>query len=436
MLRLLFSTVAVIGPKADPEIRQAERLLRTARVACVDARRANRHHEPGMIWVGLDPAPGQDLAFGRAMPGHPADAKPEYYYEGPLFRTIRWMAEQGILPPWRIVEMPDYADPASVSDSGSLVEGEHGWVVREGRLWKQIPMHLHATAAARFGAAAYRGECPGISPEAFGRWRATVLFPQLAPDVAWARLRDVKEAVAAAPRTIFGDVQVANLDLTTAPRAVLAEASTWVGMPVLYVTQDDQHYWSELVGTNAPLEAFVAQARAEGLLVNGDVRKRPRVLSGVVPPAPVEAVPEEAAESKQAEQQLAQAVSDVASPGEAQPEPVVDLVPPAQTHTFEERHEAWKALQPKDDPDQLTPWEIERDAVDAVIVAVSKGGDEPDGFEVRVEHLLAGSREGVWQERVYRMRMERAVALKDARSAASWRGKLGALYRKHPELKA
>ena len=120
-------------------------------------------------------------------------------------------------------------------------------------------------------AAAYRGECPGVDPDALMQWRVETraAFQGRPVDVLLADVERARALLATAPRLIFGGVAVA--DMRALERAAhipeLPEAATREGVPFLSAARDRGTNREKIVLMAAPPDAaraFIACAKEFG----------------------------------------------------------------------------------------------------------------------------------------------------------------------------
>jgi len=151
------------------------------------------HHRPG------------DPGYGRA---------PEEFFEASsIGQVIAELARLDVLPEdWRYVGIhPD--DPTYWDREGELVPLPGGRTVRYWhalgvRYEYRIPAdHVLAAAADHCLAAAYRGECPGVDPDALMRWRveSRAAHQGRSADEILADVERAREALRAAPTVQLAD---------------------------------------------------------------------------------------------------------------------------------------------------------------------------------------------------------------------------------------
>ena len=140
-------------------------------------------------------------------------------------------------------------------------------------------------------AAAYRGECPGVDPDALMVWRAETRaqFPGRSVDEVMANVQKARDLLATAPRLTFGGERVADMRALERAEHIpeLPEAATRDGIAFLGETRDrDGRVKTVLMAASRPaVEAFLAEARRFG---NGETYGVPaRGFAGVyAEPAP------------------------------------------------------------------------------------------------------------------------------------------------------
>jgi hypothetical protein len=139
------------------------------------------------------------------------------------------------------------------------------------RDWDNPPQFLSdavmIAAADHCLAAAYRGECPGVSPEALRAWRikSRAEFQDRSELEILADVERAEAALKSAPRVEIDGVQVADLRGPVIPE--LPEAATYVGIP--YLASIAERDGREKVVISAPesaLRVFMdSWAPAQGL---------------------------------------------------------------------------------------------------------------------------------------------------------------------------
>jgi len=175
----------------DPEMEAIERLLREAgmhviyalgpdgaRVHPADAYRVAALSEPvgaGSIVYQVEcdgPAiPPDAIRIDHHRPGDPGYGRPpaEFVPASSIGQVISRLGSLGWLPAdWPV------GDGQYYSAGGCLRLDPGGWVVDDeaGGAPRLIPQrYVYAAAADHCLAAAYRGECPGVEPDALMRWR-------------------------------------------------------------------------------------------------------------------------------------------------------------------------------------------------------------------------------------------------------------------------
>ncbi len=159
--------------------------------------------QQGPLFVRIDHHREGDYGFGRPPT--------EFLPASSLGQVIAELARRQALPKsWEVVGNEDCSCIA-----GSIVHRDRGWVVTRGLTpgsdgWygQVIPQDLVLTAAADHClGAAYRGECPGVDPEALLQWR----------------VRSRAEFQKRLPEEILADIEFTRKVLKVAPEVVLAE---------------------------------------------------------------------------------------------------------------------------------------------------------------------------------------------------------------------
>jgi hypothetical protein len=107
---------------------------------------------------------------------------------------------------------------------------------------------------------AYRGLCPGVDPEALGRWRAAsrARARGISDEELLAQIEQARRVLRDAPRIRLAGVEVAWLD---EPPAEAPEASARDGIPLVYVKREaDGRRKAGILGAPAPaVAAFIEQ---------------------------------------------------------------------------------------------------------------------------------------------------------------------------------
>lgn len=208
-------------------------------------------------------------------PGDPGyDKQPdEYFAASSIGQFIRLLVEADILA-------PHYPDVQDVEETGWHVVGE---AVRTGISWQRAAM---IAAADHCLAAAYRGDCPGVEPDALMRWRVETRakfqgrsVEAVLADVESARQRLRQAVEVPLPATVWGYDADGNLlssgterrkcaDLRGQSIPELPEAAAREGIPFLADTQDRDGR-SKVVLQAAPaglVERFLAGEIVPGLV--------------------------------------------------------------------------------------------------------------------------------------------------------------------------
>jgi len=129
--------------------------------------------------------------------------------------------------------------------------------------WRLVAAADHCLAAA------YRGQCPGVDPDALMAWRLTsrAAFQHRSVDDLTADITVARQHLAQAPRVMLGSVAVADLRSAAAPIPELPEAALRDGIAFLAQARDPQSGRVKTVLQSAPTEAvavFLATARTWG----------------------------------------------------------------------------------------------------------------------------------------------------------------------------
>jgi len=166
----------------------------------------------GSSFDGIDWA-GVAVAIDHHRPGDPGYGRPpaEFLPASSIGQVISELARLDVLPDdWRYVGIhPD--DPTY--QAGELVPLPGGRTVRYWHatgVWYEyrIPAdHVLAAAADHCLAAAYRGECPGVDPDALMRWRveSRAAFQGRSVEEVLADVERAREALRAAPTVRLAD---------------------------------------------------------------------------------------------------------------------------------------------------------------------------------------------------------------------------------------
>lgn len=222
--------------------------------------------------------PAGAVAIDHHRPGDPGYGRPpaEFLAASSIGQVIAELARMDVLPEdWRYVGIhPD--DPTYWDRAGELAPVPGGRTVR---YWHALGMsydyripadHVLAAAADHCLAAAYRGECPGVEPDALMYWRVETRAAHQGRPVA-ELLDDVEQARArlrAAPVVALGE-RLAARDLRGEFVAELPEAAVREGMAYLAtVTDRDSRQKIVLGAADAEtVRAFLEQwAPREGLV--------------------------------------------------------------------------------------------------------------------------------------------------------------------------
>jgi hypothetical protein len=187
-------------------------------------------------------APGEDICHpelaGRTVrridhhrPGDPGYGRPPsgFLAASSIGQVIRELARLVWLPGWETIAGPPWepgtwelttvdhdgrvwrSDPG-IYDTGS---GEWDWAVSFATgCWLLVPRNLILCAAADHClGAAYRGECPGVDPDALMRWRAEsrARFRGRAVGEVLSDMQLAREAIARAPKLEIAGRPIADL---------------------------------------------------------------------------------------------------------------------------------------------------------------------------------------------------------------------------------
>lgn len=129
-----------------------------------------------------------------------------------------------------------------------------------------------AAAADHCLAAAYRGECPGVDPEALMNWRAAsrAAFQKRAVEDVLRDIEAAREVLASATKTLIAGVEVADLGDQTV--AEVPEAAARDGQPFTAEVVDRDRRRKVVLQAAPPavVEAFMAGHRADDREVYGD----------------------------------------------------------------------------------------------------------------------------------------------------------------------
>mgnify|MGYP007024765203 FL=1 len=137
------------------------------------------------------------------------------------------------------------------------------------------PPLIYAAAADHCLAAAYRGQCPGVDPDALMHWRVETraAFQGRSPEDILADVERARVALLEAPTTEIGGGVVRDLRSRGVPE--LPEAAAREGVAYLATVTDRDGRWRVVLGGNASpdtVRAFMSEwAPARGLVdVYGD----------------------------------------------------------------------------------------------------------------------------------------------------------------------
>jgi hypothetical protein len=219
------SRVFVLGA-SDPEMAEIETLLAQAgekvvyamaggvRVAPAHAYRCDPV-EAGTHFVECAPAVGRPagaVVIDHHRPGDPG------FGRGP----------KEFLPASSIGQVLKALDPEGPMElrGGCWVYGGGARLVPPVVVWTAAGDHCPG--------AAYRGECPGVNPDALMEYRAAgqAAFRRTPVEVVLAEVGSATAAIKAAPRVVLWGVEIADLRPGTVPS--LPEASLRLGVPVIY----------------------------------------------------------------------------------------------------------------------------------------------------------------------------------------------------------
>lgn len=134
---------------------------------------------------------------------------------------------------------------------------------------KPTPEHRLVAAADHCLGAAYRGQCPGVDPDALMAWRAAsrAAFQRRSADEVLADVRAAMTVIEAAPVVQLGD-GAAVRDLRGADVPELPEAAARLGVAVMAtpgVRPGDRPKVNVLGGDPPTIRAWMTWAQAQGL---------------------------------------------------------------------------------------------------------------------------------------------------------------------------
>ncbi len=248
----------VLGAQ-DPEMREIERVLDDAGIACLHAAKGRRrvsaqtaYAADGVVRVGLDNIPCQHVLPPKA---------PAVFVECSLhdWQPALRVDHHHCGDPGFDAPPQDYLRGSSLGQVLSLLEREPTETQR------LLAASDHCLTAA------YQGECPGVDPHDLlflrASWQAKMSGRTLSEVVDG--ILDAAKRVRRHHDSEFGESRF--LDPTQMPRD-LAEGAAYAGMPVRYRALLPEGVLKEMVkgGTPEAIEAFMAEHRDAGRPVYGN----------------------------------------------------------------------------------------------------------------------------------------------------------------------
>ena len=204
------------------------------------------------VECGADPLPPNSIRVDHHRPGDPGHGKPPED-----FLSASSLGQ--------VLEILGYR--ASVAEDSARRWGCIAGSPAEQAGWERGDEWAMTAAADHCLAAAYRGECPGIDPQALRVWRikSRAEFQGRSELEILADVERAESALKSAPRIEIGGVEVADLRGPVIPE--LPEAATYLGIAYLAsIAERDGREKVVVSGSELMLREFISSwAHAQGL---------------------------------------------------------------------------------------------------------------------------------------------------------------------------
>src|SRR6266511_1112226 len=272
---------------SDPEMAAIENLLRDCGQMQIQAVVDGQRVHPGfaetmtsgatLVFVecGADPLPEGSIRVDHHRPGDPGYGRPpaEYWEAssiGQIFQLIAALGGDLSNPLTRCSGVRHYClSPSMAEKERSAFLGDGEPFAGEVRKWFAIPAEslMMIAAADHCLAAAYRGQCPGVDPQALRAWRieSRAEFQGRSKEALTADIERAEAALRAAPRIEISGIEIADLRGPAIPE--LPEAATYLGLGYLaeVADRDGQRKIVISAGENTLREFMESWASAQGL---------------------------------------------------------------------------------------------------------------------------------------------------------------------------